>query len=207
VWTSDPLVQNSVSATTITSTGEDLAWGGEYWARARARDDRGGQSDWSDSHRFRLKINQPPGNPVFDGPCVAATLTEPAAQIVVRNVDDPEGEPVVYEVELFRYDDNPLTSFPVYNTSAPLDTTGTSTTINLDLSTVPNGRYRYFVRAFDGSDASDAIECELTLDVEPAGQPGGCCSTGPGRDAHAVALLALLTLAGVLGRRRRRRVA
>ena len=96
-----------------------------------------------------------------------------------------------------------MTAFPVFNTSAPMES-GDRTTITLDLSTVPNGRYRYFVRAFDGSDSSDAIECELTLDVEPASQPGGCCSTGrgPWRDGWAAGLLALLVLA-VSARRRR----
>ncbi len=204
VWTSPEVPQNDVSATTMTSTGEDLAWGGEYWVRVRARDDRNGESDWSDPHRFRLKVNQPPGNPAFGDTCVAATLTEPAAQIVVRNVEDPEGEAVVFEVELYRYEDNPMTSFPVFNTTVPQETAGDRTTITLDLSTVPNGRYRYFIRAFDGTDASDAIECELTLDVEPPSQPGGCCSSGGGRarDAGAAALVAMLVLA--LSARRRR---
>ena len=203
-WTSPAVPQNPVSATTMTSTGVDLAWGGNYFARVRARDVRGGESDWSDVHRFRLKDNVPPGTPAWDGACVATIYTDEApASVVVRNVEDVEGEPVTYEVELFRFEDDPLATFPVYMTSAPM-AAGATTAIPIDVSGLPNGRYRYFVRAFDGTDASDAIECEMTLELPPPGDPSGGCCSGGGPDPRGLAAL-ILIVGLALARRRRRR--
>jgi MYXO-CTERM domain-containing protein len=113
---------------------------------------------------------------------------------------------VLFEVEFFRFDDDPLSSFPVYMTTAPMSASGNTTAIPIDLSGVANGRYRYFVRAFDGSDASGAIECELTLDVPPPGDPsGGCCSTGA-PDPRGIAVLALFVIAALLYRSRGRKM-
>jgi hypothetical protein len=164
----------------MTGAGVDLLWGGQYHARVKARDARGGESAWSESHRFRLKANVPPTDPAWDGACVAVTYDmDPPGEIVVRNVEDVEGEPITFELEVFRFDDDPQNSFPVYQTTAMMSTSGTTTAIPVDLSDLDNGRYRYFVRAFDGTDASGAIECELTLDVPPEGSPsGGCCDAG-----------------------------
>jgi hypothetical protein len=206
VWTSAGVAQNTVSATTMTGTTIDLVWGGDYHARVKARDARGGESLWSETHRFRLKPNVPPTDPAWDGACVATTYDlEPPGEIVVRNVDDVEGEPVTFELEVFRFDDDPLSSFPVYQTSTMMSASGTTTAIPVDLSGLDNGRYRYFVRAFDGTDASNAIECELTLDVPPPGDPsGGCCDAG----GHPLAPIAPLgtgfMLLLVLRRRRAR---
>jgi hypothetical protein len=182
VWTSPAVPENAQSATTMTGTGIDLPWGGDYFARVKARDARGGESMWSDPHHFRLKQNSPPTDPAWEGACVATTFDmDGPTEIVVRNVNDPEGEPITFELQMFRFDDDPQNSFPVYQTSAPMSTTGTTTAIPVDLSGLDNGRYRYFVRAFDGTDASNAIECELTLDLPPPGDPsGGCCDTGGG---------------------------
>jgi MYXO-CTERM domain-containing protein len=204
VWSSQPVAQNTVSATTMSSTDVDLDWGGDYHARVRARDVRGGTSDWSDPHRFRLKTNLPPGTPAWDAACVASIYTDDApTSLLVRNVEDPEGETVLFEVEFFRFEDDPLQTFPVYMTSAPMAASGDTTAIPIDVSGLPNGRYRYFVRAFDGSDASGAIECELTLDLPPPGDAsGGCCSSG-GPDPRALAGLLLLTVLGLRSRRRR----
>ncbi len=206
VWTSPPVTQNTLSGTTMTGTAVDLDWGGEYYARVKARDVRGGESAWSDIHRFRLKSNVPPGTPAFDQACVATTYEQdPPTAITVRNVDDAEGEVITFELAMFRFEDDPATSPPVYRASAVMDAASTVTSIPIDLSALDNGRYRYVVRAFDGTDSSPSIECELTLDVaEGGGQPGGgCCSTSA--DPLGVGVLALLTVGGVLGFRRRRR--
>jgi hypothetical protein len=124
---------------------------------------------------------------------------EPPAEIVVRNVLDLENEPITFELQVFRFDDDPNNSFPVYQTTAMMSTSGATTAIPVDLSELENGRYRYFVRAFDGTDASNAIECELTLDVVPPGDPsGGCCDSG-----RAPIGTSLIVLMFILGRRRR----
>jgi hypothetical protein len=199
-WSSPGVAQNVVSGTTMASTGVDLLWGGEYFARVKARDARGGESTWSDTHRFRLKQNVPPGDPAWDGACVATTYDmAPPTEIVVRNVIDLESEPITFELQVFRFDDDPGNSFPVYQTTAMMSTSGATTAIPVDLSELENGRYRYFVRAFDGTDASNAIECELTLDVVPPGDPsGGCCDSG-----HAPIGTSFIVLMFILGRRRR----
>ncbi len=206
VWSSPGVAENTVSATTMTGTGADLAWGGEYFARVRARDVRGGESAWSDSHRFRLKVNVPPTDPAWDGACVATTYdVAPPAEISVRNVVDAEGEAVTFELEVFRFDDDPLSSFPVYQTTAMMSTSGATTAIPVDLSGLDNGRYRYFVRAFDGTDVSNAIECELTLDVPPPGDAaGGCCDAGRAPLAPLAPLGTGLIVLLLLRRRRAR---
>ena len=97
----------------MTGTAIDLSWGADYFARVRARDARGGESAWSDPHAFRLKQNQPPGTPGFDGGCVATTFDQTApTSIVVRNVEDPEHEVVTFELEMFRFDDDPAVGVP-----------------------------------------------------------------------------------------------
>ncbi len=181
VWTSDPIPDNPVSATTMTTTDLDLAWGHNYWARVMAQDVRGGISEWSDAHHFRLKDNVPPSTPGIDGGCVEETFTEaPPDRFIVTNVEDVEGEEVRFELRVFRFEDDPATDNPVYQTQELMDTTDTVTVIPVDLTDLPNGHYRYLVRATDGSDFSDAVECEFTIDIaEPPGSPdGGCCDAG-----------------------------
>jgi hypothetical protein len=200
VWTSDPVPMNLVAATTMTVTGVDLAWGGRFHARARARDARGAVSDWSNVRSFRLKDNLPPGTPDFAPACqVTVHDVEAPRAIVVHNVEDPEDEPVTFELEVFPLGADPQTAVPVYATRAPMDGDAATTAIPVDLSGLPNGHYRYRVRAFDGTDASAWIECELILEL-PDAPAGGCCGVG-GAPAGA-GLLALAVLG--LARRRRR---
>lgn len=205
-WTSAPVPMNAMAVTTMAATGVDLTWGRDYYARVKAQDDRGGVSAWSDVHRFRLSDNVPPTNPQFAAGCVATIYTDAApTSIVVDNVIDHEREDVTFEVEVFTYDANPATAIPVYRTAAPMDTTATTTAIPIDLSGLPNGQYRYQVRATDGSSPSDWIGCELTLDLAGAAD-GGCCDAGRGPAGTAAPVsLALLGLLGLAGRRRGRR--
>ena len=69
------------------------------------------------------------------------------------------------------------------------------TVIPVDLADLPNGHYRYLVRATDGSDFSDAVECDFTIDIaEEMGTPdGGCCDASS--DPAGPLVLVLLTLA------------
>ncbi|MBI3179040.1 MAG: hypothetical protein HYZ27_05225, partial [Deltaproteobacteria bacterium] len=204
VWSSEPVPMNTMAVTTNASTGIDLQWGTVYFARVKAKDVRGGESDWSDVHRFELMQNIPPTTPSFAEACTATIYTDaPPTSIVVTNVIDHEGEPVTFEVQFFTYDTDPETGIPVYRTTAPMDTTGTSTTIPIDLSTLPNGPYRYRVRAHDGTSPSDWIGCELTLDLTH--DEGGCCSTGTGPASSAAPLLMLAFGLGLGASRRRRR--
>ena len=205
VWTSAPVPMNPMTVTTMTATGVDLAWGAGYFARVKAQDVRGAVSDWSDVHAFRLTRNVAPTTPSFVDGCVASIYTDEApTSIVVTNVVDQEREVVTFEVRFFAFDTDPQTGIPVYRTTAPMDTTMTTTAIPIDLSSLPNGPYRYRVRAHDGSDPSDWIDCELTLDVSSK-NGGGCCDAGTGPAGSALPAFAALLGLATLGRRRRRR--
>lgn len=203
VWTSIVVPQNETAATTMTTMDQDLEWGFEFYARVMAQDVRGGVSEWSEPHHFRLKENIPPGRPGFQPACSSETFTEEApTEVVVTNVEDVENEVVTFQLELFEFD-APANGTAIYTSSAEMDGGGLTTAIPLDLTDVPNGHYRYRVRAFDGTDASDWVECDFTLELPDAmtGSPdGGCCGVGT-EPAGPVAL----ALTALLGLRRRRR--
>ena len=203
VWTSAAVAMNTLAATTMTVPTQDLDWGARYYARARARDARGAESGWSNVRQFDLKDNVAPGTPDFAEGCTALIYDFKAPEkITVNNVVDPEGEQVTFEVEFFLYDDDPTTATPVLRATAQQDDTAATTDIPFDASQLDNGHYRYRVRAFDGTDYSDWIECDLTLDLPPPSSSGGCCDSGA--PAPASLLLALLTLLAVIPRRARR---
>ncbi len=203
VWTSVVVPQNVLAGTTMTTADMDLDWGYEFYARVMAQDVRGGLSEWSDAHKFRLKDNVAPTATSLE--CDPQTYTEePPTEVVVSNVEDPEGEVVTFELEMFDFDDDPSTADPVYTTSTEMDTSGVSTTIPIDLTDVPNGHYRYRVRAFDGTDGSDWVECELTLELpemEMGSPDGGCCDAGTRPTGAGV--LVLVVLFGLARPRRR----
>ncbi len=173
-WESPPIPADTVSSTTMVGTGVDLAWGSLYYARVKAVDVRGGASAWSAQHTFTLKANVPPGTTGLVGGCVATTYDVAPDSIAVTNVVDAEGEPVTFAFQLFDFDALPDAN-PIYQTTAPMTASATTTTIPLDLSMVPNGHYRDVVRAFDGTDYGEPVTCELTLAVPAVA--GGCCST------------------------------
>lgn len=201
VWTSAPVAVDAMSITTMASTGVDLVWGDTYFARVRAEDDRGGQSAWSPPHRFRLTVNLPPTTPALTGGCVAAIYRDaPPTEIVVDNAIDPEREALTFELEVFAWDDDPRTAAPVYRTTAPMAAGAMTTAIPVELSSLPNGHYRYQVRAHDGSDPSDWVSCELTLDLPEGSEDGGCCDGGGARASWPPLLLVGLWL---VARRRR----
>lgn len=194
VWTSAPVPSNDAAATTMASSG-DLAWGGSYFARVKAVDARGAESGWSNIRDFRLKDNMRPGTPGFDPGCEVLTYDfRPPSSIIVSNVDDPENEQVTFELEFFLFEDDPNNATPVLTASAAQSTTGSTTEIPFDVAQLENGHYRYRVRAFDGTDYSDWIECEFILAL-PGAEAGGCCQSSATGTDIAVALLILMLVA------------
>ncbi len=203
VWTSQPVPMNPMAVTTMAAAGVDLAWGKDYFARVKAQDVRGAVSAWSEVHHFRVVANVPPTTPTFTNACVATAYKDQApTAIVVGNVIDHEGEPVTFEVQVFPYEADPETASPVYRTTTPMDTAGATTSIPIDLGGLANGHYRYRVRAHDGTDPSDWIECELTLELDGSAA-GGCCGAGGGPGGAALPVVAVLVGLVGLGRRRR----
>ncbi len=203
VWTSAAVAMNTLAATTMTVATQDLDWGARYYARAKARDARGAESGWSNVRQFDLAENVAPGTPDFTDGCnpLIYDYQAPTA-ITVNNVVDPEGEQVTFELEFFFYDDDPATATPALRATGLQDDSATTTDIPFDATQLDNGHYRYRVRAFDGTDYSDWIECDLTLDLPPPGASGGCCDSGA--PPATTLLFALLTLVGVIPRRGRR---
>jgi len=201
VWTSAPVPMNTVSATTMTAVDADLAWGTEYWARARAEDARGGQSGWSNLRRFRIKQNLPPGSPGLGGGCRTETYSpDPPDAFVFDNPTDPEGEALTLELEIYPFD-SPGVGTPVVTASAPVSATAATTEVGFDGSLLADGHYVYRVRASDGDLTSDWVDCDFWV-VIPESAAGGCCrSSGPGGEVP----LALLVLALAARRRRHRR--
>ena len=209
VWTSPAVPMDTISSTTTTLVDEDLDWGRQYFARAYAIDARAGQSGYSNVRWFRLKDNVPPGTPFFVDECVTQTYTETApTSIVVTNVEDTENEVVSFELRFYLFEDDPEATAPILIVNTEQVEQATTTAIEFDSSLLENGHYRYRVRAYDGSDYSEWIECDFILDLPPPIDPeeaGGCgCMTSNETGDPVAATLLFLVVAAILGWRRRR---
>jgi MYXO-CTERM domain-containing protein len=201
VWTSQAVPMDTMGSTTTTLVDEDLAWGGEYFARAYAVDDFGGQSGYSNVHAFRIKDNVPPGRPDFVDECVTRTYTETALiSVEVTNVDDTENDLVVFELEVYLIDDDPESTEPLLYTSTEQVEQATSTAIEFDASSLEDAHYSYRIRAFDGTSASEWIECDFILDlsqspIDPEESGGcGCTTTNETGDPTGAALFFLMVV-------------
>ncbi len=206
------------TSTAWTVTGE-LPWGSAWFARVYARDDRGGQSDDSDVHRFEVKPNAPPSVPAlgapFDVTCQGLEVTSSVATVLVGPSTDPENEGVRLQLRVLPFDGDPNTTPPLHE--AQQDQPGTLA-VSFNLSGVAfeeDGRYRFRARAFDGIDYSEWAECDLAWNQVPnengdgngdgngngAGpevKPGCGCNTG----GPSVAVFALLLAAAFFSLRR-----
>ena len=72
-----------------------------YWWRARALDDTGLASPWSDARSFKVnQDNRPPPAPQQVAPSPGAEVQELRPALTVANVEDPDGDLVTYTFEL-----------------------------------------------------------------------------------------------------------
>ncbi len=147
------------SANTVEWTVDPALLEGEsYLVRARAIDDRGGQSAWSDTVRFRVRAEGEAVPPYFedhlDAQCYDGGLdiTAPLHSVTVLNIP-ANGEALNFHLQVRR------DGSTVYeNTVAQSD--GTETEIAIDADTFSEeGHYTIRVRTLIGEDTSQWTEC------------------------------------------------
>ena len=174
VVSSGPVPINMSGPTTMWTPPADLAWGASYFVRVRAEDSMGESSPSSAPVSFRIKANLLPlvafGSP-FDVECSDVSLPN-GLQSLTITASDPEMEPVSVELQVFFFDDDPLTATPLsYQVHSGVMA---STVFNFPQVTFMQGsQYRVRARASDGTDRSPWVQCSFTVR-----QPGSSSSSG-----------------------------
>src|SRR5205085_1370987 len=97
---------NGIATTTSWTSTVDLTRGQLYFGRCWATDDRGAQSGYSNVNRFTIKPNQVPPPPLITSPsgalCQTGVIKDAApTSITVSHVIDPDGDPVMLNVQVF----------------------------------------------------------------------------------------------------------
>jgi hypothetical protein len=222
---SEPVPVTLANLTTPWTPTTLLAWSGAYYARVYALDALGAQSDFSGVVSFSVRPDALPASPPLQGPfaqtCQGAVLTSRPPSIPLGNVQDPDGEPVTLELQLFDFADDENSATPlldVVQAQGPGDNTA------MDVSTMQwteDAHYRVRARAGDGTLWTVWNECDFTLNALadggsaqpdggtiPPGSDGG--PTTPPDGAHrrgcsssAAGVLAALGALALLMRRRR----
>ena len=197
---------------------EELTGGQEYYVRARATDDRGAQSEWSDPLRFRVRAPDSLTAPVIDGEmgarCSGDFMMSEEGLLEALTVDniDANGDALSFELEISRDDE------VVFSSQTP-QSEGAQTTIAIDEGTFSEpGTYLLRVRAIGGGEEGPWSECtpRIVADEEQPEEPDGprvtitdqedgcgCTSTSGSGQGSALALL----LGWLLITRRRKRTA
>jgi hypothetical protein len=216
VASSPGVPQDVLGKTTVWTLDVDLDWGATYYARARVEDDMGAVGGVSNVNAFDIKENVQPSRPELEpaDACVGAEYDAPPDSFTVANVDDPEGEPVTLELEIRAFDDDPATTTPLVTASVMQDESATSTVIAFDGAALAPGHYAWRVRAFDGTDYSEWLECDFWVGApgkmggdEPHGCGCGCRVAGArasGAGGGGLGALVLSLALAVAGLRRRR---
>ena len=176
---------NTVGPVTTAALGALLDWGTSYSARVRAVDARGSVSAWSAPVSFSVRAGLPPGQPQlvgpFQGACQAhAFRVGPPPTIQVSRVVDPEGGPVVLEVELFPFSADPGTAAPLYAVHQPQAALGSDTAVDISQFTAWTEDAHYLVRAraSDGTLTSAWTACDFTLNLVTPLPDGGIADGG-----------------------------
>ncbi len=171
--------QDPRSPTVAWRADQDLAWGQQYFARARAHDSRGGVSAWTPTQHLRLKPNRAPTparllSPELDAACDATRLTGGLPDpIVLKSPYDPEGHAVVVQVQIF---ETGRSSDPVLDAEQPIPLTATGNggpadPSDGDVSVATTGvtleegrRYILRIRTGDAELFGGWSECEFWID-------------------------------------------
>lgn len=167
---SAPVAQATWASNTAWTVDQALPWGEVVYWRARALDDRGATSDWSEPSWFRLKANLAPSAPgfggVFQATCEGRVVEASPDDVVLTPATDPEGEDLSLEVAV-----EPEGGAPMLQTTLP-QADGDATEIPLGAELEENGHYIFRARADDGTDVSEWATCDLWLDaVDGVGDP------------------------------------
>lgn len=186
--------RNPLAASTAAALGGALAWGGSYQARVRASDSLGAKSTWSEAVHFSVKPDAPPPSPrlvgPFDGACREHVFTlGPPPTVQLSRVEDPDGEEVRLELQLFTFEQDPSTAAPLFQTGQPQAALGGATAMDLSTFTrwSDGARYRIRARATDGFVPSAWAECDFRLavavDLDGGAGAGADASADAGTDA------------------------
>jgi hypothetical protein len=182
-----------IGPTTAANLAAPLPWGSVWYARVRATDSRGLSSDWSDVIHFEIKPDLAPPKPQLVGDFLSACQDHvftlgPPPTVQVSHVEDPEGEAVKFDLQLFRFQDDPNATTPLYGTSQDQSKVGGPTAVDVSLFTAwaDGAHYRVRARASDGTLASDFAECDFVLQQKQVLPDGGFdagADGGTGSDA------------------------
>jgi len=114
---------------------------------------------------FTIRVtggNEAPGVPMVEAPAPGSEVTTVRPSLVVRNVTDPDGDPVSYEFELYRGD----TPDPARAVATAVQAAGVGTTawaVPLDLA--DNAWHLWRVRATDGAASSDWAQARFFVNT------------------------------------------
>lgn len=191
----------TTSTTTPWTLDEDLDWGTSYFARVKARDDRDGESAYSEPIAFGIKENALPTSVTLGGDfaeqCSNLVVAAAPGELELRNATDGDNEPVSIEIRIVPYDQDPENGTPLFQTTVVQAAGSTITVVDLSgVAFVEDRRYRVRARATDGSGTSEWVECSLTVDAKrsTANKADGGCGCGAGEGSSALALLVLALL-------------
>lgn len=204
VVVSPPVPATPGSRTTSWTLMQDLEWGGRYHARAIAVDSRGARSQPGNVNAFGIRTNSAPMTPIPGAPfamglCADQVFTTAPTAVEIPLLLDVEQDPIIVEVQVTTGADTTF-AMPLFradvmaNASTPTMVSLTSVRFDEDQ------KYRVRMRAKDGQNVTEWVECSFTLDAASGADAGsgptvarskGC---GCGASDAGLLLLALLPL-------------
>ncbi|MFU8805275.1 MAG: MYXO-CTERM sorting domain-containing protein, partial [Bradymonadaceae bacterium] len=208
VASSDPVEATDASTTVEWTTSPPLAGDTRYYVRARATDDRGAESPWSETVSFNIGSGELAGPTFptnFESQCEEGyVIRGPITALSVANIDQ-SGDTLSFQLQILRGDET------VYDvTVAQSRTTHTQIPIEAGVF-AEEGHYSLRLRTLSGDVSGEWHECRAIVpgpntdtgaNVESTGEGCGCASVGGGPEgAGWVAFLLLL----VVGYRKRRK--
>lgn len=141
----DTLVVDVLDAGTAWQVATPLANRTSYSWRVRAVDEIGAAGPWSETAAFTVNVNTRPTTPTLNNPVSGGMVTSLTPVLSVLNAEDPDGDPLFYDFEL--YSDIDL-QYRVAGGTIGEDTLITSWTVPVDLS--DNTSYYWRARGLDG---------------------------------------------------------
>lgn len=206
-------VPDAVASTaTMWTVTQDLDWGTAYFARATAIDARGARSQPGPANAFSIRANLPPmvptpGAPFAMGLCADQVFTTAPTSIAIPPLLDVEQDPIVVEVQVTKGDDTTF-STPLFKADVMTNVMDATSVSLASVTFEEDQKYRVRMRAKDGQNVTEWVECSFTLDERAGSGAGGGGATNivtkPGCGCASVdaSLLAGLLVLGVRRRRR-----
>ncbi len=197
------------TSTTMWTSTTPLSWGGQYFARATAIDARGARSQPGAPISFNIRANMPPmaplpGAPFAMGLCTDQVFTTPPTSVAIPAINDVEQDTIIVQVQVTRAAD-PMFAMPLFNAEV-MTNQGATTSVSLESVTFEEDqRYLVRMRAKDGVNTTEWVQCSFTLDARSSASDGGGpvnIATKPGCHC-ASADWASLTAAVLFAARRR----